>query len=133
MYVDEDHIKEVQKQRKDLVKFMKIARERGHGATLMYNNLKINGIMYTLEQLGEKQAGKKVCEQPNMTSNPKRTASDRSPYEKEEKGGRAYKMMRNITNTDRTSKERDIIGTGENDWKQKTSNRKLWNKICDKV
>ena len=43
-----------------------------------------------------------------------------SPYEKgqEEKEGRAYKMM-NITNTDRTSKERDIRGTGENDWKQK--------------
>jgi len=29
--------------------------------------------------------------------------------------------------------ERDIRGTGESDWKQKTSDRKLWNKICDKV
>ena len=82
----------------------------------------------------EEQARKDVCEQPNTTSNPKRTASDRSPYEKvkEEKKGRAYKM-RNITNTGRTSKEHDTRGTGENDWKQKTSNRKLWNKICDKV
>ena len=61
--------------------------------------------------------------------------SDRSPYEKgkEEKGGRAYKMMRDIMNTDRTSKERDIRGTGENNWKQNMSNRKLCNKICDKV
>ena len=42
-------------------------------------------------------------------------------------------MTKNVTNIDRTSKERDIRGTGENDWKQKTSNRKLWNKICDKV
>ena len=29
-YVNEDYTKEVQKQRKDLVKFMKIAREKGH-------------------------------------------------------------------------------------------------------
>ena len=111
---------------------MKIAMEQGHEATLMYNNLKINGRVDTLEQWGEEeQARKEVCEQPNMTSNPKRTASDRSPYEKgkEEKEGRAYKIMRNTTNTDRTSKERDIRGTGENDWKQKTSNRKL----CDKI
>ena len=41
--------------------------------------------------------------------------------------------MKNITNTDRTSKECDIRGTGENDWKQKTNNGKLWNKICAKV
>ena len=92
--------------------------------------------MYTLEQLGVKnQARKEVCEQPNITSNPKRTASDRSPYEKgkEEKGGIAYMMMRNITKTDTTLKGRDIRGTVRNDWKQKMSNRKLWNKICDKV
>ena len=61
------------------MKFVKIARERGHETTLMYNNLKINARMYTLEQLGEEvQARKEVCEQPNMSSNPKRTA--RSPY-----------------------------------------------------
>ena len=99
---------------------MKIARERGHEAALMYNNLKINGRIYTLEQLAEdEQARKEVCDQSNMTSNPKRTANDRSPYEKEkeEKEGRACKMMRNIMNTDRTSKERDIRGTRENDWK----------------
>ena len=81
--------------------------------TLMYNNLKINRRMYTLEQLGEEeQARKEVREQPNMTSNPKRTASDRSPHGKgkEEKMGRACKMKRNITNTDRTSKDRDIRG-----------------------
>ena len=43
--------------------------------------------------------------------------SNRSPYEegKEENLGRAYKLMRNITDTDRTSKERDIRGTEEND------------------
>ena len=118
------------------MKFVKIAREQGHEATLMYNNLKINGRMYTLKQLGEEeQARKEVCEQPNMTSNPKRTPSDRSPYEKgkEEKEERAYKMTKDVTNTDRISKECDIKGTGENDWKQKTSNRKLWNKIFDKV
>ena len=88
-----------------------------------------------MEQLGEEeQARKEVCEQPNMTSNPKRTASDISSYEKrKEKEGNAYKMMRNITNTDRSSKEHNIRETGENDWKQKASNRKLWNKICDKV
>ena len=51
IYVKEDHTKEVQKQRKDLVKFMKIAWEQEHEATLMYNNLKINGRMYTLEHL----------------------------------------------------------------------------------
>ena len=83
IYVNEDYTKEVQKQRKDLVKFMKIAKEQGHEAghevTLMYNNIKINRRMYTLEQLREEeQARKKVCEQPNMTSNPKRTASNRS-------------------------------------------------------
>ena len=58
-----------------------------------------------MEQLGE-QAGKEVCEQPNVTSNPKRTASDKSPYEKgkEEKEGRAYKMMRNVaTVVDKTT------------------------------
>ena len=107
IFVNEDYTKEVQKQRKDLVKFMKIAKERGHEATLMYNNLKINGRMYTLEQFDEEeQARKEVCEQPNMTSNQKRIASDRSPYEKgkEEKEGMAYEMMRNITNIDRTSK-----------------------------
>ena len=49
------------------------------------------------------------------------------------KDGSAYKMMRNVTNTDRTSKEREIRRIGENDWKQKTSNRKLWHKVCDKV
>ena len=89
-----------------------------------------------MKQLGEEQqARKEVCEKPNMTFNPKRTASDRSPYEKgkEEMNGRAYKMMRNVTNTDKTSKGHCIRETGENDWKQKTSNRKLWNKICDKV
>ena len=83
IYVREDYTKEVQKQIKDLVKCMKIAREQGHEATLTYNNLKINGRMYTLVQLGEEeQARKEVCEQPNMTSNPKRTASDRLPFEK---------------------------------------------------
>ena len=88
--------------------------------------------MYTLVQLGEEeQARKEVCEQPNKTSSPKRTVCDRFPYEKrkEEKEGRAYKMMRNTTNIDRTSKERDVRGTRENDWKQKTSNRKPWNKM----
>ena len=71
----------------------------------MYNNLKINGQKYTLKQLcEEEEARKEVCEHPNMTYNPKRTVSGRSPYEKgkEEKEGRAYKMMRNMTNTDRT-------------------------------
>ena len=64
---------------------------------------------------GEEQARKEVCEEPNMTSNPKIIASDRSSREKgkEEKEGRAYKM-RNITNTDGTSKERDIRGAREN-------------------
>ena len=76
----------------------------------------------------------KKCAQPNMTSNSKRTASDRFLYEEEKKKRRErFKMMRNATNTDRTSKERDIRGTRENDWKQKTKNKKLWNKICDKV
>ena len=69
-------------EQKDLVKFMKIAREQGHEAMLMYNKLRINGRMYTLEQLGEKQASNEVCERPNKTSNPKRTASDRSPQKK---------------------------------------------------
>ena len=43
--------------------FMKIAREQRHEAILMHNNLKINGRMYTLEQLGEEeeQARKEVC------------------------------------------------------------------------
>ena len=110
---------------------MKIAREREHEATVLYNNLKINGRMYTLEQLGEdERARKEICEQANMTSNPKRTVSDRFPYEKgkEEKEGRAYMMMRNMTNTDRRPKstwkkkeERDMRGTKENNWKQKMS------------
>ena len=76
---------------------------------LMYNNLKINGRMYTLEQLGkDEQARKEVCEEPNMTANPKRRMSDGSPYEKgkEEKEGRAYKMIRNITNTDKHETDR---------------------------
>ena len=55
IYVNCDYIKKVQKQRKDLVKFMKIAREQEHEAMLMYNNLKTNGKMYTLEQLGEEE------------------------------------------------------------------------------
>ena len=38
---------------------MKIAREQGHEATLMYNNLKINGRMYILEQLGEEERARK--------------------------------------------------------------------------
>ena len=42
LYVNEDCAKEVQKQTKDLVKFMKITREQGHEGMLMYNNLKIN-------------------------------------------------------------------------------------------
>ena len=107
IYINEDYPKEVQKQRRDLVKFMRTAREQGHEATLIYNKLRISGRIYTLEQLGEdEQTRKEVCEQTNMIYNPKRTVSDRSPYEKgkEENGGRAYKMMRNITNTDRTSK-----------------------------
>ena len=114
IYINEDYTKEVQKQRRDLVKFMRTAREQGHEATLIYNKLRINGRMYTLEQLGEdEQARKEVCEQPNMTSNSRKTVSDRSPYEegKEEMERRTYKVMRNITNTDR----RDIRGTGEND------------------
>ena len=89
------------------MKFMKIAREEEYEATLIYNNLKINGRMYVLKQLGkDEQARKEVCEQPNMTSNPKRTASDKFSYEKvkEEKDRRDYKMMSNVTNTDRTSK-----------------------------
>ena len=117
------------------MKFMKIAREQGHEATLTYINLKINGRIYTLEQLDkEEQARKEVCEQPNITSNPKRRASDRSPYKKrkDERKERAHKMTRNIMNS-KTSKERDVRGTGENDGKQKTSNRKIWNKTCDKV
>ena len=76
---------------------MKIARERGDEATLTYNNLKINKIMYTMEQFGEEgRVRKEVCVQPNMTSNPKKTASDRLPCEKrnEEKEGRDYKMTR---------------------------------------
>ena len=82
----EDYAKEVQKQRKDLVKFMKIAREQGYEVTLMYNNLKISGRMYTSEQFGEdEQARKELCEQPNMIFNPKRIASDISPYENEKK------------------------------------------------
>ena len=46
IYVNEDYTNEAQKQRKDLLKFMTIAREQEHEATLMYNNLKINGKMY---------------------------------------------------------------------------------------
>ena len=68
---------------------MKIAREQGHEAMLMYNKLRINGRMYTLQQLHEdERARKEVCEQPNMISNQKRTASYRSLCEKgkEERG-----------------------------------------------
>ena len=35
IYINEDYAKEIQKQRRDLVKFIKIAREQGHEATLM--------------------------------------------------------------------------------------------------
>ena len=68
------------------MKFMKIVREQGHEVTLMYNNLKINGRMYTLEQLRDGQARKEVCEQPNITSSPKRTASNRSRMKKGKEG-----------------------------------------------
>ena len=40
IYVNEGYTKEVQKQKRDFVKFLKIAREQGHKSTLMYNNLK---------------------------------------------------------------------------------------------
>ena len=42
--------------------------------------------MYTFEQLGEEeQARKEVCEQPNMTSNPKITAVTDPRMKKEKK------------------------------------------------
>ena len=48
---------------------MKIEKELGHKMTLMNNNLKISGRMYTSEQFGEdEETRKEVCEQSNMSS-----------------------------------------------------------------
>ncbi|GLV46102.1 hypothetical protein CBL_10762 [Carabus blaptoides fortunei] len=53
IYINEDFPKEIQNQRRELIKYMKTARTQGHEVTLLYNKLKINDKIYTLEQFEE--------------------------------------------------------------------------------
>ncbi|GLV44750.1 hypothetical protein CBL_05217 [Carabus blaptoides fortunei] len=53
IYINEDFPKEIQNQRRELIKYMKTARAQGHEVTLLYKKLKINDKIYTLEQLEE--------------------------------------------------------------------------------
>ncbi|GLV41713.1 hypothetical protein CBL_20466 [Carabus blaptoides fortunei] len=53
IYINGDFPKEIQNQRRELIKYMKTARAQGHEVTLLYNKLKINDEIYTLEQLEE--------------------------------------------------------------------------------
>jgi len=55
IYINEDFPKEVLDQRRELVKYMKAARERGQNANLAYNKLKVDGSIYTLDQLTEEE------------------------------------------------------------------------------
>lgn len=50
-YINEDYPREIMDQRKQLVKHMKDAREKGYRADIHYGKLQINSDLWELEQM----------------------------------------------------------------------------------
>lgn len=86
---------------------MKAARDQGNKASLRYNKLKINGVIYILDQLKEieDRNGIEVADHWSKVYASKRTVCERSPNEKgkTEEQEKTYIMIRKITNNSRTS------------------------------
>ena len=106
IYISEDFPKEVLDQRRELVKYMKAARERGQNANLAYNKLKVDGSIYTLDQLTEEENIGNPDERMVKTNVAKRTVYERSPEDGKgnKEGDRVHKMMRSVTSTGRGTK-----------------------------
>lgn len=84
IYMEEDYSKEIQGQRKELIKHRNTIRAKGHHAIIRYNRLIINGDTYTLEQLNAEENDS--IRYPGAEKTPKektggRTFSERSPDE----------------------------------------------------
>ena len=83
IWIDQDYTKKVQNERKQLIPYMKQAREQGKKASLKYNKLIINGMAYGSENLESSEEGNSRSigndREMNNEENKKRTISERSP------------------------------------------------------
>lgn len=95
IYMDEDYSRDIQKQRKELLKYMKEFRAEGHTAVVRYNKIIINGDTYSLEQI-------KTIREQEENKKKGRTVSQRSPGDNPQEELRD-KLMK-ITNTGNTPK-----------------------------
>lgn len=105
--ISEDYPKEIQLQRKQLLKHMKIARSMGHRATVIYDKVIIDGEQYTLEDLEGGSIQQTKEDDIGYVATPRnkegtRKASERSPTEDD-------KMREDMTKITKTN-----MGTSKN-------------------
>lgn len=101
--ISEDYPKEVQIQRKQLLKHMKMARNKGHRALVIYDKVVIDGEQYTLDDI-ERGEMKQIKEnETGYITTPRnkegaRRISERSPTEEDKQREGTSKIIRmNIT------------------------------------
>jgi len=100
IYFEEDFSKEIIKQRKELIVFMKQYRKEGHHAILKYNNLLINGQKFSLDNLKQIEQQENEDETHKSEGTKKgRTLSQRSPENdgSEELRGKMLKITKTST------------------------------------
>lgn len=97
--IDEDYPKDIQIQRKQLVKYMKLARDQGKRATIKYNRLIINGEAYDIEDVerwekhGQEENQNRGKQTP-MKKAGARSVSDRTPTDEDKLREESLKMTK---------------------------------------
>ena len=71
IWIGDDYPKKVQEERKNLIPYLKRARQEGKNASIRYNKLIINGSEYAIECCEDEESERK--------NENKRTMSERSP------------------------------------------------------
>lgn len=91
IWIEETYSKNVLMERKELLKYMKEERSKGNTAYIRYNKISIQGNLYTLEEVKERNKQVKTNT---------RTFSQRSPNSTDENTGREKIRFINRTKTD---------------------------------
>lgn len=100
IYINEDFPKEIMEQRKQLLKYSKVARDKGCRTKIIYNKLYINDKLYTLSELEAQNETEIETEEetglPEQTPAKGRKYSERSPEGAEETTKKITKMNREV-------------------------------------
>lgn len=98
IWIDEDYTKEIQEERKQLIPYLKEARQKGFKAQLRYNKLIINNEVFDARNILHKQdQEQRKNKEEGASSSHKRLVSERSP-----EGNSFTEQLKKITKTART-------------------------------